>query len=218
MSITLLRQTMAALRLLLVMTVLTGIMYPLAVYSVSRLPGLSSSAEGSVVYHDGRAVGLENLGLDLVDPAAGDDPTADRYFHHRPSAAASAAEGLGPGDPYASGGSNLAGDSPASTELVHARAAAIAAREGVPVESVPPDAVTASASGLDPDISPAYAELQAARVARVTGLPEQRVRDLVAEHTQGRELGFLGGQTVNVLALNLAIAGLTSGEPAHGPG
>ncbi|APU17120.1 MULTISPECIES: potassium-transporting ATPase subunit C [Actinoalloteichus] len=218
MSTTLLRQTMAGLRLLLVMTVLTGIMYPITVYSVSRLPGLSSPAEGSVVYHDGRAVGLENLGLDLVDPAAEDDPTADRYFHHRPSAAASASDGLGPGDPAASGGSNLAGDNPALTRLVHARAEVIATREGVPIESVPPDAVTASASGLDPDISPAYAELQVARVARVTGLSEQRVRDLVDEHTQGRELGFLGGQTVNVLTLNVAVAEAISGESADDPG
>ncbi|MBB5906666.1 K+-transporting ATPase ATPase C chain [Actinoalloteichus hymeniacidonis] len=211
MSTAVLRQTMAGLRLLLVMTLLTGVLYPLAVWSVARLPGLSHQAEGSVIVVDGQPVGSQHLGIDLVDPASAQDPTADRYFHHRPSAGADGP--LGAGDPNQSGGSNLAADNDELTQLVHQRAAAIAAREGVSVDAVPADAVTASGSGLDPDISPAYAELQVGRVARVAGLDEQRVRDLVTAHTAGRELGVLGAPTVNVLALNLAVRDAVHEQP-----
>ena len=118
------------------------------------------------------------------------DPAADPFFHTRPSA--SAEDVLGPGDPSTSGGSNQGGFSEKLLGQVEQRRAAIAAREGVAPEAVPADAVTASASGVDPHISPAYAELQVARVARVTGLPAEQVRALVADATDGRALGFLG--------------------------
>ena len=198
----LLRQGGAALRMLLVATVVLGLVYPFAVWGVSRLPGLHDNAEGSVVTApDGTPVGSSLIGIDPV-PA---DPAADPFFHTRPSA--SAEDVLGPGDPSTSGGSNQGGFSEKLLGQVEQRRAAIAAREGVVPEAVPADAVTASASGIDPHISPAYADLQVARVARITGLPEVQVRELVAAATDGRVLGFLGEPGVDVTRLNLAIAG-----------
>jgi K+-transporting ATPase ATPase C chain len=194
----LLRQSGAALRMLLVATVVLGLVYPLAVRGVSRLPGLNGSAEGSIVSEDS---GSSLIG---INPVAA-DPTNDPYFHTRPSA--SAGDVLGPGDPSTSGGSNQGGFSEKLLDQVQGRRTAIAAREGVAPEAVPADAVTASGSGVDPHISPAYADLQVPRVARVTGLPETQVRELVADATDGRVLGFLGEPGVNVTRLNLAIAG-----------
>jgi K+-transporting ATPase ATPase C chain len=197
----LLRQSGAALRVLLLATVVLGLVYPLAIWGVARLPGLHSPAEGSIVIApDGTPAGSSLIG---IDPAAA-DPAADPWFHTRPSA--SAEDVLGPGNPSTSGGSNLGGFSEKLLGQVEQRRAAIAAREGVAPETVPADAVTASGSGVDPDISPAYAGLQVARVARVTGMPEPRVRQLVADATAGRVLGFLGEPTVNVTRLNLAVA------------
>ncbi|MGH3787737.1 MAG: K(+)-transporting ATPase subunit C [Pseudonocardiaceae bacterium] len=204
MLTTLLRQAAAGLRLLLVMTVLCGLAFPFLVYGVSRLPGLQAKAEGSLVEVDGRVVGSELIGIDPV--AAG---ARDPYFHTRPSA--SSEEVLGPGDPSVSGGSNLAGDSLDLLDSVTERRRLIATREGVRPADVPPDAVTASASGVDPHISPAYAQLQVARVARVAGLSVDEVRALVAEHTTGRALGLLGDPAVNVLALNLAVQDARAG-------
>ena len=196
------RQSGAALRLLLVATVALGLVYPLAVWGVSRLPGLAAHAEGSVLTaSNGTAAGSALIGIDPV-PA---DPAADPYFHTRPSASAQGV--LGPGDPSTSGGSNQGGFSADLLAAVEQRRALIAEREGVSPAQVPADAVTASGSGLDPHISPAYAELQVPRVARVTGLPEAEVRGLVAEATQGRGLGFLGDRGVNVTELNLAVRG-----------
>jgi potassium-transporting ATPase KdpC subunit len=199
----LLRQGGAALRMLLAATVVLGLVYPLAVWGVSRLPGLHGPAEGSVLAGD---TGSSLIGIDPV-PA---DPTADPYFHTRPSA--SAEDVLGPGDPSTSGGSNQGGFSEKLLGQVEQRRAAIAAREGVAPEAVPADAVTASASGVDPHISPAYADLQVARVAVVTGLPAEQVRALVADATEGRALGFLGEPAVNVTRLNLAVAAARPGS------
>ena len=202
----LLRQGGAALRMLLAATVVLGLVYPLAVWGVSRLPGLNGPAEGSVVTApDGTPAGSSLIGIDPVPT----DPAADPYFHTRPSA--SAEDVLGPGDPSTSGGSNQGGFSEKLLGQVEQRRAAIAAREGVAPDAVPADAVTASASGVDPHISPAYADLQVARVAGVTGLPAEQVRALVADATEGRALGFLGGPAVNVTRLNLAIAAARPG-------
>jgi potassium-transporting ATPase KdpC subunit len=200
MNNTLARQALAGLRLIVVLTVLLGIIYPLAVWAVAHLPGLSGPAEGSIVTVHGAPAGSSLIGIDPV-PA---NPAADPYFHTRPSA--SAKDVLGPGDPSTSGGSNLAGDSDKLLKQVNQRREQIAAREGVAPSAVPPDAVTASGSGVDPDISQAYAELQVARVARVTGLPVEQVRQLVARHTDGRFAGVLGAPGVNVTELNLAVA------------
>jgi potassium-transporting ATPase KdpC subunit len=200
---TMLRQTLAGLRLLLVMTVVTGLLYPMAIWGITRLPGLHAHAEGSRIVADGRVVGSSLIGVDPVDPAAQANPTLDRYFHVRPSSSAQAP--LGPGDPSASGGSNDAGDNEDLLKAVQERRAGIAVREGVAPEQVPADAVTASASGVDPDISPAYAELQVRRVARVNGLSENEVRRLVAAHTSG---GLISERVVNVPVLNMAVHGL----------
>jgi potassium-transporting ATPase KdpC subunit len=197
------RQSLAALRLLVVLTVLLGVIYPLGIWVVSRVPGLHDRAEGSLITAGGTPTGSSLIGIDPT-PA---NPAADPWFHTRPSASApsSSTAGLGPADPTTSGGSNQAADSDKLRQEVDQRRAAIAAREGVAPAAVPPDAVTASASGLDPDISPEYAALQVPRVARVTGLGEDRVRALVAQATDGRALGFLGEPTVNVTELDALV-------------
>lgn len=208
MLTTIARQSAAAVRVLLVLTLLLGLVYPLGIWLVSRLPGLSGPAEGSILRSaDGTAVGSSLIG---VDPVAA-DPAADPYFHARPSATAQDGLGLGPGDPSTSAGANLGGFDEGLVATVAARREVIAAREGVDVAAVPVDAVSSSASGIDPGISPAYAALQVARVARVTGLSEDEVRALVAGATEGRALGFLGEPAVNVTELNLAVAGARRG-------
>jgi potassium-transporting ATPase KdpC subunit len=183
------KQALAGLRILLVMTVLTGILYPLGVWVVSRIPGLQANAEGSVVQVDGTTVGSDLVGIDPVAK----DPNNDPWFHSRPSAAA---------DSATSGGSNKGGFDEDLVATIKERKDTIAKREGVDPAQVPADAVTASGSGLDPDISPAYADLQIARVARVNGLSEAEVRALVEKYTDGQLLGAPG---VNVLELNVAV-------------
>jgi len=168
------KQAAAGLRVLLVLTVLTGILYPAAIWAVSRVPGLHANAEAV----DTTLVAVDREG--------------DEWFHTRPSAASL---------PW-SGGSNKSEVNEDYTTVVAERVAEVAKREGVPEDRVPQDAVTASASGLDPHISPAYAELQVPRVAKAAGLPERKVRDLVAEHTSG---GGLSAEVVNVTALNRAL-------------
>ena len=202
-----LRQAGTAVRALVVATVVLGLVYPLAVWGVSRLPGLSGPAEGSVLTApDGTPTGSSLIG---VDPVAA-DPSADPWFHTRPSA--SADDVLGPGNPSTSGGSNQGGFSTKLLDQVRQRRELIAIREGVDPAQVPADAVTASGSGVDPHISPAYAALQVPRVARVTGLPEARVRQLVAAVTAGRVLGFLGEPAVNVPRLNSAVTAAAGGR------
>ena len=199
------RQVGAAVRVLLVLTVLLGVVYPAAVWGVSRLPGLHANAEGSVL--PGGSSSL--IGIDPV-PA---NPAADPWFHTRPSASApdDAVAGLGPADATTSGGSNLGAAAEDLGTAVEERRATIAARDGVDPAAVPPDALTASASGLDPQISPEYAAQQAPRVARVTGLPEDRVRTLVADATAGRTLGFLGEPRTNVPELNASLLSAAPG-------
>jgi K+-transporting ATPase ATPase C chain len=216
---TLLRQTWAGTKVLIVLTVVTGILYPLSVWAVSRIPGLESRAEGSVVTYHGVAVGSSLIGMNPIDQNAATDPTDDRYFHTRPSAQAADFSvsdktklGLGAIDPSSSGASNLSQDSDVLLAQIAARKAFIATREGVRDDQVPVDAVTASGSGLDPAISPAYAYLQAARVARVNGLTDAQVRQIVADTVVDRPLGVLGDPTVDVLALNLAVANAVHGS------
>lgn len=196
------KQTLAGLRVLLVFTVLLGVVYPLGVWAVSRIPGLEGNAEGSIITQNGQAVGSARIG---VDPVAA-DPAKDPWFHNRPSAGSK--DVLGPGDPSSSGPSNKG---PYNEDLVAAigeRKKLIAAREGVQESQVPPDAVTASGSGMDPAISVAYADLQIPRVARNTGLSEEKVRQLVAENTSGAGIGVPG---VNVLKVNLAVRDAAGG-------
>jgi K+-transporting ATPase ATPase C chain len=182
-----------ALLLLLVMTVLTGVVYPLAVTGIAQLV-FPSQAAGSLIRRGGPAIGSSLIGQSFTDPG---------HFWSRLSATTP--------QPYngtASGGSNLGPLNPALLDAVKARLAALRAADPGNASPVPVDLVTASASGLDPDISVAAARYQAARVARVRGLPIARVQALIAAHTAGRLLGVLGEPRVNVLELNLALDAL----------
>jgi K+-transporting ATPase ATPase C chain len=185
-----------AIRLTLLATVVLGVAYPLAVWGVGQAV-FPAQANGSIVSQDGKPVGSSLIGQSF------DGKTADRWFQSRPSAAGE--KGY---DANASSGSNLGPSNPDLTKAIEARKAVIAKADGVDPADVPADAVTASGSGLDPDISPAYAQLQIARVAEARGLSESVVRKLVDEHTEARQLGVLGDPAVNVLALNLALAKL----------
>jgi K+-transporting ATPase ATPase C chain len=192
------RTHLTALRMLLVFTVITGIAYPLLVTGVAQA-AFRHQADGSPVERDGRVVGSSLLGEDFTLPGkdAGPDP---KWFQPRPSA--------GGYDPTASGASNLGPNSPVLIKAIKQRKAAVAAFDGVPASRVPADAVTASGSGLDPDISPAYAYEQVDRVARVRHLPAAEVHRLVAGHVRSRSLGFLGEPRVDVVDLNLALTRL----------
>ncbi|GIG41211.1 potassium-transporting ATPase subunit KdpC [Cellulomonas phragmiteti] len=183
-----LRQCLAGLRVLLVLTVLTGLVYPAAVYAVGRT--MPDRADGSMIEVDGQVVGSRLIG----QPFDGDE-----WFHPRPSVAG---DGY---DPLASGASNLGPENADLLSTVEQRRAEVAELEEVDPAEVPPDALTASGSGLDPHISPAYAALQVGRVSQARGLDEPTVRGLVSEATTERELGVLGEPRVNVLELNAAL-------------
>ncbi|HJX43082.1 MAG TPA: potassium-transporting ATPase subunit KdpC [Geodermatophilus sp.] len=187
------RQLWAATRALLVFTVLLGIAYPLTLTGIARVVA-GDRADGSPVEVDGTVVGSALIGQAFTD--AGGDPLP-QYFQSRPSASDH--------DGRASGGSNLGPNSEELAVLVEERRRAVAELEGVDPGEVPPDAVTASASGLDPGISPEYAALQVERVARERGVPASDVAALVAAATAGRDLGVIGAPYVDVLALNLSL-------------
>jgi K+-transporting ATPase ATPase C chain len=190
-----LRQFAAGLRVLLVFTVALGLLYPLLMTGVAQLifPG---RADGSLVERDGDVVGSSLIGQSFADAKGNALP---QYFQSRPSAAG---DGY---DPLATSASNLGPENPELVTAIEERRAASAELDGVDPGSVPPDALTASGSGLDPHISPAYARQQVARVARERGLDETRVRRLVDDQVEGRVFGFLGEPRVNVLELNLAL-------------
>jgi len=181
---------------MLVATAVLGVAYTTLITGIGQA-ALPAQANGSLVRDaDGTVVGSSLIGQAWTDA---DGAALPQYFQSRPSAA---------GDGYdggASSGSNLGPESDDLVAAIGERQAIIAERDGVDIAQIPADAVTASASGLDPDISVAYAELQVARVAEARGLPIAQVDDLVAAHTTGRDLGFLGEPRVNVLALNLAL-------------
>jgi K+-transporting ATPase ATPase C chain len=179
-----------ALSLFVLLSVVTGLLYPLAVTGIARTV-FSEQAAGSLVMKDGKAVGSRLIGQNFAEP---------KYFWGRLSATTPQ-----PNNATASGGSNLGPLNPALIDAVKERIAALKAAEPDNTRPIPVDLVTASASGLDPEISPAAAEYQAARVAKARGLPAERVRALVAQHTEGRQWGLFGEPRVNVLALNLAL-------------
>lgn len=200
------RQFGVAIRALLVFTAVLGLAYPLVMTGVSQVL-FHGNANGSIVKVDGTAVGSDLIGqaytMDSGKKDADGQPimVADpKWFQTRPSASDY--------DAAASGGSNLGPNNADLVAAVDERRQAVAALEGVAPSQVPPDAVTASGSGLDPHISPAYAALQVNRVARERGLPVEKVQELVKESTEGRTLGFLGEPRVNVVKLNSALAAL----------
>jgi K+-transporting ATPase ATPase C chain len=198
------RQTMAGARVLLALTLLLGVVYPLAVTAVGQVV-MPWQANGSLLTAGGThatsvGAGTATGGNAVVGSAlVGQAFTGPQWFHPRPSVAGTGYDTL------ASGGSNLGPNSADLVKSVAERRAAVAAEEGVDPSSVPADALTASASGLDPDISPAYARLQVARVAAARNLPAEKVSALVESSIVGRTLGVLGDPRVNVLQLNLAL-------------
>jgi K+-transporting ATPase ATPase C chain len=181
-----------AVVLFLVMTAITGIIYPFLVTGLAQVL-FPAQAQGSLVMRNGHAIGSSLIGQPFSDP---------KYFWSRPSATSP--------QPYngtASTGSNLGPLNPALTDVIKPRVEALRAADPTNAAPVPVDLVTASASGLDPDISLAAAYYQAPRVARARDLAPEQVRNLIAAHAHGRLLGFFGEPRVNVLELNIALDG-----------
>lgn len=182
-----------ALTLFIALSIVTGLLYPLLVTGVAQT-AFPHQANGSLITQGGKAVGSELIGQAFTEPG---------HFWGRPSATTPM-----PYNASASGGSNLGPTNPALTDAVKARIEALRAADPGNTRPVPVDLVTASASGLDPQISPAAADYQAARVAKARGLPLAQVQALVQQHTESPWLGLLGEPRVNVLALNLALEAL----------
>jgi potassium-transporting ATPase KdpC subunit len=179
------------------LTVITGVAYPLLVTGVAQVV-FPHQANGSLILRDGKLVGSELIGQPFDD---------SKYFWGRPSATSAF-----PDDASASSGSNLGPTNPAQLDAVRARVDALKKMQPESSGPVPIDLVTASASGLDPQISPAAAEYQVARVAKARSLTEEQIRKLVAANTDNRTFGFLGEARVNVLKLNLALDDLSGSK------
>ena len=184
-------QLRPALTLFVTLSLVTGLVYPLAVTGMAQLV-FPDRADGSLIARDGKVIGSDLIGQSFNDP---------RHFWGRPSATSPM-----PYNAISSSGSNLGPSSPALADAVKARIAALRAVDPGNTTPVPVDLVTASASGLDPHISRAAADFQAARVARMRSLPVARVQELIEQHTEAPWLGFIGEPRVHVLRLNLALA------------
>jgi K+-transporting ATPase ATPase C chain len=186
-----LKELKPAFLMMVVMTVLTGLLYPAIVTGIAQV-AFRDQANGSLITVNGQVVGSRLIGQNF---------SKDEYFHPRPSAAGE--KGY---DPTATGGSNLGPTSEKLLTAIKARVADYRKENDLPLETlIPADAVTASASGIDPHISPRNAELQAARVAKARGVSVEQIQPVVNEHTEGRTWGVLGEPRVNVLELNLAL-------------
>ena len=193
-----LRQAWVAVRAMLILTLVLGVGYTLVITGIGQLV-FPSQANGSLTRVDGKVVGSNLIGQSFTTAKGVALP---QWFQSRPSAAGNGYDG------GASSGSNYGPNSSTLVALIEARQKAIEKLDGVTAPQIPADAVTASGSGLDPDISPAYALLQVNRVAKARGLAVAEVKKLVESKIQGRELGYLGDPTVNVLELNIALARL----------
>jgi len=197
-----LRQHIAALRGLLVFTVICGIAYPVVMWGVAQV-AFHDHANGSLVSYHGRTVGSSLLCQEFVDAKGNPLP---QYFQPRPSSAADSTVKTDYGcDPGFSAASNLGPNNPDLVQAIKARQKQIAAFDHVKVSQIPADAVTASGSGLEPGISPANADIQVNRVAAARHVSPATVAALVKQYTQGRTIGFLGEPAVNVLELNIAL-------------
>jgi len=200
-----LREIRPAIIVLLALTLITGLAYPLAMTGIAEVV-FPKQAQGSLIESDGKVVGSELIGQVF---------TSDKYFHGRPSATTapdpndSTKTVPAPYNAANSGGSNLGPSNKALIDRIQGDIDTL--KKENPSASIPIDLVTTSASGLDPDISPEAALFQVPRIAKVRNLPEDRVRQLVADHTEGRLLGFLGEPRVNVLQLNIALDKLATG-------
>lgn len=195
------RQYWVALRAMIAMTIALGIAYPLVITGIALL--VPTQAGGSLVNSGGKAVGSSLLGQSFTDKKGNALP---QWFQSRPSAAGNGYDGT------ASGGSNQGTESEKLITAITERKAAIATSDGVDPAAIPADALTASASGLDPQISPAYAREQVARVAAARNLPRAEVAKLVESFVRGRLFGYIGEPAVNVLELNIALAKLGQGK------
>ena len=184
------RALLISLRMAVVTIVLTGLVYPLVVWGLGAVLFPKQAAGSLITRADGSVLGSALVGQNFA---------ADKYFHPRPSAAGAGYDGM------SSSFSNLGPTSQTLISAVDTRVADVVKSDGAVAGDVPVDMVTASASGLDPDITPDNAALQAARVAKARGIPDATVAQLVAQHTRARDLGFLGEPRVNVLELNLAL-------------
>jgi K+-transporting ATPase ATPase C chain len=193
------RQAWVSIRAMIVLTIVCGILYPTAIWVIGL--ALPAQANGSLVSQDGKVVGSSLIGQSFTDKKGNALP---QWFQSRPSAAGNGY------DASASSGSNYGPENKDLIDAIKARQAAIEKSDGVTAAQIPADAVTASGSGLDPHISPAYALQQVSRVAAARGLSEASVHALVEMFIQGRDLGYLGEPTVNVLQLNIALAALKS--------
>jgi K+-transporting ATPase ATPase C chain len=185
-------QLMPALRMLIVMSALTGVIYPLVVTGVAKV-AFPRAASGSLIEADGKTLGSDLIGQPFDDP---------KYFWSRPSATSPQ-----PYNGMSSSGSNQGPRNPALADAVKDRIKALRDADPGNTAAVPVDLITASGSGLDPHISVAAAEYQLSRVSKARGLPTEQVRGLVAQNTEGRTLGVLGEPRVNVLKLNIALDG-----------
>lgn len=192
------RQYWVALRSMILLTVVLGIAYPLVMTGIGQLT-MPAHANGSMIQYQGKTVGSSLIGQSFTTKKGAPLP---QWFQSRPSSAGNGYDAL------ASSPSNLGPDNPVLVMAIEQRKAVIEKTYGVSASQIPADAVTGSASGLDPDISPAYARLQVNEIARTRGISATKLLQLVNSKVQGRELGYLGGPTVNVVELNIALAQL----------
>jgi len=185
-----LKLTIQSIRALVVLTVITGVVYPLLVTGIAQV-AFPKQANGSLIEKDGKVLGSSLIGQPFSDP---------KYFWSRPSATSPMSYNGG-----SSSGSNQGPTNPALKEAVEGRVKALRDAGGDPSKPVPVDLVTASGSGLDPHISPAAADYQVGRIAKQRGISEEKIKTLIEKNTEGRTFGFLGEPRVNVLRLNLAL-------------